>query len=409
MRGVLDAMSAQNPTMALEELNELIARGEQGKKPEVKNLGLLYLERASILQSIGRYDQAAEDLRVADEITELLDLTPQGARNAAEYLFNDSAKIYHAPIYEKLLINVLAVYSYLEIGDRQKAMTAARRIVVMTEFFENADYHAHPMLGISWFTAGLAMEMGGRGQDARFFYRKASETLDTPLVNRSLEQLGEPRSEIVSVVLAGLGPYKEPVRFPIGVVVGWVNDDPDFSFSDDEINMIGNFSAEELLTWVNFPVLKPADYAYELFRLQTSQKTETIPMQANVAAFAVEQWEEDRAAVAWSAVTRALTRIATREALQASGRAVESESAVAGGLLRLGGLIAQGAMQAADIPDTRAWNMMPAAIYITRTTVPPGPQEVMIEGRARHGGVTESFTVNVPEDGTSIVVTRLPY
>lgn len=407
MSEVLDAMAGGNPSAALSALNDLIERGEAGKKPEVKNLGLLYLERASILQSVSRFPEAATDLRVGDEITELLDLTPQGSRNAAEYLFNDSAKIYHAPIYEKLMINVLAVASYLASGDRQNAMVAARRIVVMAEFFEGAGYHEHPMLGVSYFMSGLAMEFGGQGRDARFFYNKATETLDTNLVRTSLERLGQPGSEVVTIVLAGVGPRKTAVRFPLGIALGWINDDPNFSLSNDEVEIVGGLSAEEALTWINFPVLEPADYTYSGFRLNTRSGSRPMQLQADIAAFAVAQWQEDRPAVAWSAITRAMTRIATREALQATGRAVDNQSAVAGGLLRLGGLIAQGAMQAADIPDTRAWNMMPAGIYITRTTVPAGPQEVTLHGAGPFGGISQSYRVDVPADGMAIIVSRL--
>lgn len=407
MSEVLDAMAGGNPSAAIESLDELIERGEAGKNPEVKNLGLLHLERASILQSVSRFEEASADLRIGDEITELLDLTPQGSRSAAEYLFNDSAKIYHAPIYEKLMINVSAVASYLATGERQNAMVAARRIVVMAEFFENAGYHEHPMLGVSYYMCGLAMEFGGQGRDARFFYQKALETLDTTLVRTSLDRLGQPGSEIVSIVLAGVGPRKTPVRFPLGVALGWINDDPNFSLSNDEVEIVGGLSAEEALTWINFPVLEPADYAYSGFRLNTRSGSRPMQMQADVAAFAVAQWQEDRPAVAWSAITRAMTRIATREALQATGRAVGNQNAVAGGLLRLSGLIAQGAMQAADIPDTRAWNMMPAGIYITRTSVPPGPQEVTLQGSGPFGGITQSYQVDVPTDGMAIVVSRL--
>lgn len=407
MSGVLEALERNDPDTALHEMDELIARGEEGKKPESKNLGLLHLERGSIYQSQTRFREATSDFTHADQITELLDLTPQGARNAAEYLFNDSAKLYHAPLYEKLLINISALSSFLALGDVQSAMVEARRIAVLGEYYETAGYEEHPLLGVAWYLSGLAMEVGNRGRDASFFYRKATATFPGPEAQQALDGLGSRQSELVSITLTGTGPQKQPQRLPIGLLLGWINDSPDFSIGPSETEVLGGVSIEEALTWVNFPTMEPADYGFKRLALNVGGQQIPLTPTADIAGFAIGQWLEDRPAIAWSAVTRAITRVAVRETMQVAGEVAGQSNGVLGAIFQLGGLAAQAGMQAADIPDTRAWNLMPAAIYIERVTVAPGQHRVRLSGDGAAGGIAVDYDVNVPEEGIGVIVSRM--
>lgn len=406
MTSVLDAIDNGDYQLALTSITELIERGAAGKNPEAKNLTLLLLERASIYQALGDYERAVQDFNDADQMLELLDLTPQGARDAARFLFNDSATVYHSPIYEKLMVNVSALASYLSLGNIQAANVEARRIIVLGEYFEGAGYETHPALATAYTLAGIAAEFGGQTDTARRFYQDSLEIADTDIARQSLAQLqGEieaPAQEAVVIILAGTGPIKRPERFPLGVALGWVNDS--FPLGDNETEIVGGLSAEELATWVNYPVLERRDPLFTDFEARAAATSTTIPLMSDVAAFAEAQWEQMRPAIAGAAISRALTRIVARTALQESGQAA---GGIGGALLRIGGLATQASMQAADIPDTRAWNTMPGQIYVARLPVSTGSGQITITGTGPGGVIQQSFDTQVEENGATFIVSRV--
>ena len=412
MNVVLAAVHQQQLPTALDEITALIERGAEGRKPESKNLTLLLLERASIYQSLGEHELALRDLRDADQMLEILDLTPQGARNAARYLFSDSATVYHAPIYEKLMVNVAALCSYLHLGNISAANVEARRIAVLGQYFRNAGYEDHPMLGVAWYLAGIASELGGQTGTARRFYQDAINTGDTRGARQALDRLtgAQPRheQELIVIVLSGTGPTKRAERFPLGIALGWVNDD--FPLGREETNIIGGLSAEELLNWVNFPVLEVSPPGWVRWEARIDGRATDVPHLASLTEFALQQWEELRPAIAMSAISRAVTRMATSAAFRGGAMAARSSGStggqIAGGLLRLGGLIAQGAMQANDIPDTRAWNTIAGDVFVERIRVHAGVQRVSITGTGRAGTYAVTETVDIPAGGRAVVVVR---
>lgn len=406
MDNVLEAMRAQDGGGALNEINKLIDRAEAGKKPERNNLTLLLLERASIHQMLGDYQAAAADLSAADQMLEILDLTPQGARNAAAFLFSGSKTVYHAPVYEKLLVNVTALTSYLALGDIRGAAVEARRIIVLGEYFSGAGYEDHPALAIAYTLAGFSMELAGEWNSARRLYEQAIEVAPLEFAVRSLDYIknskSRPSEEIAVIVLSGTGPTRRAERFPVGIVLGWINDV--FPLGPDETQVVGGLSAEELLGWVAFPIMERHDPALTYWEMRVdSQGAIELPLTGDVAAFAQQQWAEMRPAIAMSAITRFLTRHVAQTALAASGQAV---GGIGGGLMRLAGLATKGAMLAADIPDTRAWNSIPGAIFMTRIPASAGDHSLILQANGPGGNLRTQHNVYVPEGSVGVHVVR---
>lgn len=405
MGDVLNAVHAHHPESALESVDQLIKRGESNKKPERSNLTLLLLERASIYQALGRHEDATRDLLAADQMLEILDLTPQGARNAAAFLFADNSRVYHAPIYEKLLVNVSALSSFLALGDYRAAAVEARRVFVLAEYFEGEGFHEHPILGAAYSLAGIALELAGDAAGARHAYRRSTEIHETPFNKEALELLQNPRrradQEVIFIVLSGLGPTKVAQAFPVGVALGWLNDGT--QLGQDENNIVAGLSAQELSSWVRFPVLVTNHAINPAWSLRTPQgPSVTLFQLTDVNAFAIAQWERARASIAWAAITRFLTRHVARQALSAGGQAV---GGVGGSIMRMAGLVAQNAMLAADTPDTRAWNTIPAGIHVARVPVEPGLNRFHLEGV--HGVGATTIDIEVDEGRTRVVTLRL--
>ena len=413
---------------ALASVDELVIRAREGRSPEDRDLPLLLLERASILQALGRSQEAAADLTEADSLLEVLDLSPDRAGKAAEYLFNASRALYRPPVYEKLMVNVMALSAFLDQGQIRDAMVEARRIGVLLDYFADTGLNDHPMLGAAAFLAGITMERGGERGDALRYYLEAWRSIDAPGLAEAVVRLGHrspvapddevqrardalgigpnvvptvPAQELVTITFSGLGPYRVPERLPVGIVFAYMRQNVAYSLGETQQSAYNRILAEGLLTWVNFPSLVVQDNRHAGVAVYVDGANQRVTQVADVESFALAEWQHDQPGIAFSAITRAIVRVVAREAVQASAAATGNETARAVGFVA--GLITQGAMQAADTPDTRVWSLMPAYVWVSRTPVQPGEHRVQVSSSVRR---TEAV-VNVIEGRTAFVVRRL--
>lgn len=412
---------------ALASVDALVERGRADRSPENRDLPLLLLERATILQAMGDHRAATADLAEADAMLEVLDLTPDRAGQAAEYLFADNKGLYRPPVYEKLMVNVLALASYLGDGHIRDAMVEARRIRVLVEYFGDTGLADHPMLASAAYLAGIAMERGGDDGAALRFYLDAWRIIDAPGLPEAVVRLGHaspvapdaevarareargmdadaiptaPEQEVVTIAFSGLAPYRVAERVPIGIAFAWMRQNIAYSLGEDRQSVYNRIVAEGLLTWVNFPSLVVQENRRSL-QVTVDGVSGRPSLVADVEAFALAQWEEDRPGIAFAAITRAITRVLAREAIQlATGQSDNQAVEVVG---FLASLAAQGAMQAADQPDTRTWSLMPAYVWVARTPVEPGTHEVTV----RSAPVAASTAVEVGAGRSGFAVLRL--
>lgn len=419
---------AGNLERAYEEVDTLILRAREGRSPEERDLPLLLLERASILQALGMGAEAAADLTEADAMLEVLDLSPDRAGKAAEYLFSAHRTLYQPPVYEKLMVNVMAMSAFLDTGHIRDAMVEARRVGVLIDFFDDEGLATHPMLGAAAYLAGITMERGGQSGDALRFYLRAWQVLDAPglpeavvrlgsgvpsadanEVARARERLGlaegerpaAPAQEVITIAYSGLAPYRVAERLPIGIVFAWMRQDIRYSLGEQRQSVYNRIAAEGIMTWVNFPSLVVQDNRTAGVRADLDGRALPQTQLADVESFALAQWESDRAGVAFSAITRMITRVLAREAIQAATSQSGNQAVETIGFLA--SLATQGAMQAADQPDTRTWSLMPAYVWVARTPVEPGTHTVTL----RSGATMVTRTVEVTEGRSAFAVGRL--
>jgi hypothetical protein len=431
MEAVRSAVIVGDVESALHNVDAMIAEAEAGKKPYENDLPLLLLERGSLYQARQDHAAAVADFGHADAMLEVLDLTPDRVGAAAEYLWSGSASLYRPPIYEKLMVNVAALASYLALGDTNGARVEARRLGVLLEYFDNTELAGHGMLGAANAMAGLAMELGGDDQSALRFYLAAWEIGDAPGLAESVVRLSEgttlannpgvtrarealglapdetiaPREgqEVVAIVFHGLAPSRVPEYLPIGAVVAAFRVDASYNLDPAQEAALARGVAEDLLTWINFPRLVVWENSINALSVHVDGSNVATEMLADVESFALAQWEHDRPGIAFAAVIRAIVRLIAREAVQAVGRAAGGAGQTIG---FLAGLATQGAMQAADQPDTRTWTMMPAYISIARLQVSPGEHTVLIEGSGKGASDVATLPVSVAEGGTAVVTVR---
>lgn len=405
MNNVLAAMDRGDTQTALDEINALIDRAERNKKPERNHLTLLMLERGTIHLAEGDLTSAAADFSAADQMLEILDLTPQGARKVAAAMFSGSNVIYHAPLYEKLMVNIVSVATYLTNGNLSAAAVEARRLIVLIEYFNGAGYHEHPALAFAYTIAGYALDRVGESNAARNLYQRALKVEKLPFAEESLRRLqgkspNDGNESIAVLVLSGQGPVRVPKAIPIGVLMGWLT--TDFPLSSNEFKIYNGLSAEQAVSVIRFPVMQTASPAYEQWTVHTNAGGQNpLLLASDTNAFAEQQWREMRPAIAMNAISRWLTRHIAQTALGKGGSAV---GGVGGGIMKLAGLATKAGMMAADIPDTRAWNTIPGSLHIGYVPIHAGQSTISVRGVGPGGQTQIDVPVSIREGQPNFVM-----
>ena len=392
------SIAASDLNAAEAKLSTLLDGSGQVAAAPNEDMPLLLLERASVRQALGQHEAAIADFTDADPMLELLDLTPDGAGSAAEYLFSDDAGIYKLPVYEKLMVNASAMLSYLSANDLPGALVEARRLTILIDYFNGTDLAGHPAIQAASLLAGLAFAAGGDPTGEKLI----AESGLMP-AGAETDEANDGKGLVFAVVCSGLAPYRRAERYPIGVVFDAVGRDSRYQLSQEQQAQMAKASAENLLTWVNYPVLVRYPASTSRFNASAGGFSAEATEIADLADFALAQWKSEESAIAWAALTRAITRIIAREAVQAVGDAAGGKNSSTATAFFVLSLITQGVMQAADTPDTRTWNMMPAGISLATLRLPVGEQQLTFNSSS---GRSQSLTISARDDRPVVALFR---
>jgi len=424
---IRNALSAGRPQDGLEKVDDALdVPTDQDIPLKIKEeTSLLLLERGTILHGLADYPGSSRDLQVAEKHLELLDLQNDTAGDIGKWLFSDTATVYKAPAYEKLLLNTMNMMNYLARGNLEDARVEARRLTTMQEYLKNEESEQKALLGLGSYLAGFTFEMSGRPDEAIRYYDEALAHEDYPSLHVPVARLANQvsyRTDRIETVLqktggpvqaasagarpatgtllvipeVGLVPHKEAMRIPIGaalVIAGAVIYGPGLSSSQRA--QAGRLAAKGLLMWINFPVLKDTPHAYDNAEVAvdgTPVRTETG---LEVAQKVKAAWESIKGTVMVAAIVRMIARALIAEGTEAAGK-----GAGAGGVgSLLISLAVEGAMTAADTPDTRNWATLPARILISRHELPPGTHRITVTLSGRGGVKTITKEVDIPAGG----------
>jgi uncharacterized protein len=108
-----------------------------------------------------------------------------------------------------------------------------------------------------------------------------------------------------------------------------------------------------------------------------------------VDALVRSHWRKIEGDVMAAAITRAVARVVAGKAIESLANTSKDKGVRGAGLIV--SLIVQASLSAADVPDTRSWETLPARISIARIRVPAGQHIVDISAR----GTTRSGRVAV--------------
>jgi len=376
---------------------------------------LLLLERAMLHQARGDYEGSQEDLLVADKQLELIDFTNTAATDIARYLYSDSSSPYKISPVERLSLNTLNMLNFLAVGDLSGARVEARRFGVIRKFLEDtAPDHAHGAIG-SYLSGFVHEKLGETGPALRHY----NDALDGgrivgleatvarlairasyrgPNVKKIVEAGTTPEpdegGDILVVVGLGRVPYKVPKRMPIGAAVGILA--ADFTGNLDVLSR----SAFKVVV---FPELVPASGSFTGVQSRVDNGTIVTDAVTNIGTELVREYAEAKPKIIAAAVTRMISRAVAAEGARQAGRKMAGNS---GGAALIGGLVsavAEGALVAADRPDTRSWTLLPEKVYVSRARVPAGNHEVKVQLGGAFASA-QQFPVDVPEGGYALIV-----
>ena len=401
------------------------------------------LERAMVLRGKGEWKLSARDLGVADKQLVLLDIA-RDAGQVGKWIFSDSSGKYHAPPSEKLALNAFNMLNYLLADDLSGARVEAKRFTVTREYLGQLDTAAHGAFGS--YIAGFVFERLGETDTALRYYDEALQEQAFPSLRAPVARLaarssyrtprlrallGEaepaaarttgpastllatqapapaeaaaeqtplaapaapPAGELLVVMNVGRVPYKVPERIPIGLAVGL-----------GATYITGNTAILErsALKFVVYPELVPSRALFNTGTLVIDGQEHALELATNLDAEIVREYTALRPKIIGAAITRLIVRAAVAEGARAAGNQAKDGAGAIVGLLAA--LAAEGAMVAADKPDTRSWTLLPAFVFVARVPVTPGAHSVTITAMGSGGRETHDFKIDVKAGGFAVL------
>jgi len=397
------------------------------------------LERAMVLHGKGQWKLSARDLVVADKELVLLDIA-RDAGQVGKWIFSDSAGKYHAPPSEKLALNAFNMLNYLLADDLSGARVEAKRFTITREYLGQLDTAAHGAFGS--YIAGFVFERLGETDIALRYYDEALQEQAFPSLRAPVARLaarssyrtprlrallGEaepaaartagpastllaaqapaatevvapapappaPTGELLVVVNVGRVPYKVPERMPIGLAIGL-----------GATFITGNTAILErsALKFVIYPELVPSRALFNTGSLVIDGQEHALELATNLDAEIVREYTALKPKIIGAAITRLIVRAAVAEGARAAGNQAKDGAGAIVGLLAA--LAAEGAMVAADKPDTRSWTLLPAFVFVGRIPVTPGAHSVTITAMGSGGHETHDFKIDVKAGGFAVL------
>ncbi|MFB6263608.1 MAG: hypothetical protein ABEL76_08300 [Bradymonadaceae bacterium] len=433
---------AGRPKKALVDLNEALELEKSHQLPaELSGENTLtVLERATVLQSVGRYKLAARDMMIADQRLDWLDIATAKKAKLGKYLFSGSSVRYRAPPFERLMLNTLNLLNFAALRDWEDAKVEARRFELIEHFFagQKRSELQPDVLAFGNYLGGAAFETAGDYREAVRRYARAWHyglrydrfrqrllhlirmTAADPSKyvadqSRALSKLEEAASsvdvlgaeayrdrfvdgEALIVFQTGMVPYKKAVRMPIAQALTYSQTHAygAYHLSTDRRKRARELAASGALKWVNFPELTESGLPPDR---QVAATVDGRSLRLRGAVDVESQVEAAWKAISGPLMAAAITRMITRAVAGAATREGVEEASGDSTLGMLAQIAVEGGMAAADKPDTRSWSMLPARIRFARLSLEPGEYTV----RAQIDGVTVRKTADVREVGLEVV------
>lgn len=432
-----DAAQAGDIAGSEKVLNKFLGTRSSAELPDTwkKETIVALLERSMVLHAKGDWRSSAKDMVAADKELVLLDIG-RDAGQVGKWIFSDSSGKYHAPPSEKLALNAINMLNYVLAGDLSGARVEAKRFTITREYLGQLDAGqaappAHGAFGS--YIAGFVFERLGEADTALRYYDEALQEQPFPSLRAPIARLAArssfrtpridellaaqpqpapaetsaaastetsaaaapppaPTGEILVVMNLGRVPYKVPERMPIGLAVG---------LGAAYITGSPAVLERSALKFVIFPELVPSGALFNTGQLLVDGVEWPLELATNLDAEIVREYAALKPKIIGAAISRMIVRAAVAEGARAAGNQAKDGAGAIVGLLAA--LAAEGAMVAADKPDTRSWTLLPAFVFVARVPVAPGQHRLAVTAMGSGGREHRDITVDVKPGGFAVV------
>ncbi len=380
---------------------------EYGKKAQL----LFMLDSGMINLQCGNYDLACKHFSDAEELSAQL-WTKSISKGAASMVTNDLIIPYGGEDFERAMINLFSAIAYIKKGEYDEAMTDCRRLdTLLSDYnskYKNKSVYKEDALGR--YISGVLSEADREYSEAYIFYYEAfnayksynsSYGTATPAilfedllrVAGPADKLSEARAligkkikyikhrkakklgKIVMIHLNGKGPKKIENKYSVITHTGPIS--------------------------IAFPKYVASPPVCHYSKLVVKSDTKTYASKAvlfeDINKIALKSLADRKVRTTAKAIARA---IAKQAVVNASSKQVEKKYGAGWGLAAK--IVGKVAASATEKADTRAWRTLPGEINVTRTFVPPGNYQVLVENC--HGSQQSVDSLSVKAGETKFVV-----
>ncbi|SMF82595.1 COG3014 family protein [Pseudobacteriovorax antillogorgiicola] len=374
------------------------------EKSSVKNSSrnrLLYLlEKASILEKLGEHRESRALLIEADKVVDEL-YTVSVSKEAATYLFNESAQDYPGEDYEKVAIHTMMALSFLSTGELDKARVEARRINTrLNEINSNYDKkNRYSEDAFGRYLAGMIYEARGEWDSAIIDYRKALETYEGTY--ESLFKTDAPRSLVESLYALYLQRNRRSEANAMRKKYRWLSSSrPSNAGELIVIHQLGDIAVKRRSEFVvpvgkqivrfSFPIIRPKpNYFFGKTGLDVDGRPfERAELSQNMDLIASHTLEDRRLRLMVKAAARLILKG------QMTQKAEKEGGPLVGLLFNIYGAVSETA-------DTRQWSLLPSSFHVSRLRLRPGEHKVKIYS---DGKLSSIESVNVKPGEIKFIV-----
>ncbi len=379
-------------------------------KTDHKSKLLYHLEKSSILDRLGRFDQQRQELFTADKVA--ADLFSVSITNTAQtFILSERSADYAGEDFEKVAIHIMLALSFIEEKNFNAALIEARKINnVLKEITKDyeSNNNSYNEDAFARLLSGIIYEALGQSDDAIIDYRKAYQLYNSKGFRNFCDEGGAPSFLVKSMLNLATERKRKDLFDQV------VKENPSAheewlkthfkSKSHGELIVIHQQGSIAIKRAKEFIL----PFGRQIVRFSFPYYPEPASFNSYVGFTGVKL--NNGFAIEGSNVSN-LDRIAYQTLEDRRGRLIAKSAArlIAKGQLNeqarqnfgpLGGLLANIFTAATETADTRSWTLLPKRFYITRLSLPVGEHHVQL---LTDGRLSQILDLKV-ESGSKIMV-----
>ena len=372
-------------------------------KKQKRNRLLFLMEKASVLDRLGRFKQARNYLFQADRLVDEL-YTVSITKTAATLVYNESASDYAGEDYEKVAIHTLLALGFLEQENLKSALIEARKIntrlnEINSKYDEKKNQYGED--AFARYLAGTIHEAKGDLDAAIVDYTRAMKAYDKSYSR--LFSTGVPQGLVESLYFAlkkrrrtskvrqleKKYPSLKKLSFESSQGSVVVIHELDTIAIKREHSHVITFGDQ--VVRLSFPIIRPRSPGrFRKTGVELGGKFHRGELVQNLDKIASITLEDRRGRLILKQGARLLIK----------GQMVQKAKEEFG---PIGGIAANIYGAVSESADTRGWSLLPSGYYITRVWGKPGKKEIKVYSNGR---VSQIKDVTIKKGGISFVRDR---